>query len=58
MLYVDESSGEEVLVEYCVIDLNNLPKGSAICLPSIDDYKKEQIAILKNKLKEFEEIHS
>jgi hypothetical protein len=56
MLFVDESSGKEILKDYNEIDPENLPEGSPICVPYIEDYKNAKIEELKEQIKEFEDL--
>jgi hypothetical protein len=56
MLFVDESTGKEILKDYSEIDPENLPEGSPICVPYIEDYKSAKIEELKEQIKEFEDL--
>ena len=56
MLFVDEAAGKETLKDYAEIDPENLPDGSPICVPYIEDYKNAKIEELKEQIQEFEDL--
>lgn len=56
MLFVKNSTGQETLMDYNEIDPENLPEGSPICVPYIEDYKNAKIEELKEQIKEFEDL--
>lgn len=57
MLFVDTSTGKEILKDYTDIDTENLPEGMPISVPYIKDYKKAKIEELLKQIEEFEDIN-
>lgn len=57
MLFVDESTGKEILKDYTDIDTENLPNGMPISVPYIKDYKKAKVEELLKQIEQFEDLN-